>query len=178
MVTSLGPVVVGICRTSGALSSVRRLPEGDCRMQRELSTTAGRLIRAIMLRDNDSFKLWRADMNLDEQAQAPLFDLIFEVFQTLVLIRFQALTEGDQIAEFVYRERLLLWPRRGFDQDKAVRLVRSALGERGRVIDVSTKEVVILRLQLITYLAEEMSLTEEQIVHLISDGERAVAGSA
>jgi hypothetical protein len=145
-------------------------------MHRELSTTAGRLIRAVMLRDNDSFKFWRAAINLDEQAQAPLFDLIFEVFRTLVLIRFQALTAGDQIAEFVYRERLLLWPESGFDKDKTIRLVRSALGERGRLTDVSTKDVVTLRLQLITYLAEDMLLTEEQIVHLISDGERAVAG--
>lgn len=144
-------------------------------MKSEPGTPGGRLIRAIALRDNDSFKLWRADVNLSEEAQAPLYDLIFEVFLTLVLLRFQNLANEGQVKEFIYRERLLLLPVAGFSRAKAELLVRSALGERGRISDISTGERVQLRLQLITYLVEDLSLVDEQIVHLIIDGERAVA---
>jgi len=102
-------------------------------------------------------------------------DLLYEVFRSAVVIRFANLEQGKQIDAFVERNRLLLWPEQGFPQDKARRLIRSALGERGLVGDISTEEATIIRMQSIAYLVDDMSMTADQVDWLISEAEHWIS---
>jgi hypothetical protein len=138
-------------------------------------SAASEIIRAVARRDNQSFMSWREKLNRDSASQEIMPDLLYEVFRSAVVLRFANLEQGKQIDAFVERDRLPLWPELGFPKDKARRLLRSALGERGLVGDISTEEVTVIRLQSIAYLAEDMSMTSDQVDWLVSEAERWIA---
>jgi hypothetical protein len=144
-------------------------------MNSESPSVAVEMIRAVARRDSHSFKSWREEYNRDGTAQQIMPDLLYEVFRSAVELRFGSLEQGKQIDAFVHRDRSLLWPELGFPTDRAKRLIRSALGERGQVGDISTEDATVIRLQSIAYLIEDMSMTNDQVDWLISEAERWLA---
>lgn len=144
-------------------------------VDREPASVVSEMIRAVARRDDQSFKNWRKKFNQDRASQEVMPDLLYEVFRSAVVIRFANLEQGKQIDAFVERNRLLLWPEQGFPQDKARRLIRSALGERGLVGDISTEEATIIRMQSIAYLVDDMSMTADQVDWLISEAEHWIS---
>ncbi|WP_147437342.1 hypothetical protein [Micromonospora musae] len=126
-------------------------------------------------RDNGAFEHYRTHVNQDPGEREQLYPLLFEVFRFAVHLRFADDAAIEHIREFLNRPRLLLWPDRGFSKAKAEALVRSALGECGLVAGIATGDVVVIRMQVFTYLVEDMQLGDPELDALIAQAEQWVA---
>ncbi|MGK5740195.1 hypothetical protein [Micromonospora sp. URMC 103] len=138
-------------------------------------TAVGMLLRALARRDNPEFEYWRRQMNHDEREKERLFPLLYEVFRGAVELRFAIEGNPAQIKPFLEQPRLLLWPDHGFAVDKAEALMRSALGEPASVAGFETGDVVVIRMQILTYLVEDLELNDRDLNTLIIQSERWVA---
>ncbi|KKK07465.1 hypothetical protein LQ51_02700 [Micromonospora sp. HK10] len=138
-------------------------------------TAVGMMLRAVARRNEPDFEYWRRQMHLDEDEQNRLYPLVYEVFRGAVELRFAIEGTSDQIRPFLEQPRLLLWPDQGFDTDKAEALMRSALGEPASVAGIATAEVVVIRMQTVTYLVEDLNLNDGDLNKLIGQSERWVA---
>jgi hypothetical protein len=141
----------------------------------ELVTAVGMMLRAVARRDNREFEYWRRQVDHDEEEKERLFPLLYEVFRGAVELRFAIEGNSEQIRPFLERPRLLLWPDQGFAVDKAEALMRSALGEPAWVAGFETGDVVVIRMQTLTYLVEDLELNDRDLNTLISQSERWVA---
>ncbi|SCF38212.1 hypothetical protein [Micromonospora mirobrigensis] len=144
-------------------------------MSQEPMTAVGKALRAVARRDNADFEYWRKQMHRDEQEKMQLYPLLYEVFRGAAELRFAIEGNAGQIRPFVERARPLLWPAQGFPVGKAEALIRSALGESGLVSGFSTEEVVTIRMQTLTYLVEDLDLSDHDLDTLIAQAEQWVA---
>jgi hypothetical protein len=135
------------------------------------------MLRAVARRDNPAFEYWRARVKLAEDERERLYPLLYEVFRAAVELRFAGDEAPERIRAFLRQPRLLLWPDQGFAVDRAEALIRSALGEPGLVSGFTTEDVVVIRMQTLTYLVEDMALDEPQLDALIGRSERWVAAN-
>jgi hypothetical protein len=143
-----------------------------------VATPVGQMIRAVARRDNDAFVYWRGEVLKDDSAQASIYPVLWEVFRLAVILRFESLKHVNQVGPFVRRSRLLMWPRQGFSEDKAIQLIRVALRDDGLAKKrISTRDVIATRLQLVTYLVEDMNMTDEQLDWLVAEGEQRFANN-
>ncbi|MEU6204145.1 hypothetical protein ABZ814_11215 [Micromonospora musae] len=141
----------------------------------KLTTAVGLMLRAVARRDNGAFEHYRTHVNHDPGEKELLYPLLFEAFRFAVHLRFADDAGIEQIQEFLNRPRLLLWPDKGFSKAEAEALMRSALGETGLVAGIATGDVVLLRLQVFTYLVEDMQLSDPELDALIAQSEQWVA---
>jgi hypothetical protein len=139
------------------------------------TTIVGHMLKAIARRDNEVFVRWRAELNKNKAAQRILYPVLYETFRAAVEQRFAEGEDVRNITRFLNQPRLLLWPEAGFPIIEAEALIRSALGEQGLVDGISTENVVRIRYQLLTYLVEDLRLTDTELDTLIVDSERWVA---
>jgi hypothetical protein len=133
------------------------------------------MLRAVARRNNPEFEHYREHMNQDESEKKRLYPLLYEVFRSVVDLRFEGEQTVEQVRAFLGRPRQLLWPDKGFSTANAEALIRSVLGERGLVSGIATGDVVTTRMQTITYLVEDMQLSEQDLNALISESEELVA---
>jgi hypothetical protein len=141
------------------------------------STVVANMLRAIALRDNPGFFDWRRAMNRDDSAKQLVYPLLFEVFSLLTVRRFLDGDDVSDIRRFLTQPRVLLWPESGFSVPDAEALIRSALGVSGLVGHLTTRDVVVLRVQLVTYLVEDLELSLADLDALIDEAERIVLES-
>jgi hypothetical protein len=135
------------------------------------------MLRAVARRDKTAFEHYREHMNQDEQEKTRLYPLLYEVFRSAVELKFADDGSAERVRAFLGRPRLALWPDKGFSTAKAEALIRSALGERGLVSGIATGEVVTIRMQALTYLVEDMQLSDQDLDVLISRSEESVAAN-
>jgi hypothetical protein len=124
------------------------------------------MLKAIARRDNEVFVRWRAELNKNKAAQRILYPVLYETFRAAVEQRFAEGEDVRNITRFLNQPRLLLWPEAGFPIIEA---------EQGLVDGISTENVVRIRYQLLTYLVEDLRLTDTELDTLIVDSERWVA---
>ncbi|WP_319461060.1 hypothetical protein [Micromonospora sp. RTP1Z1] len=135
------------------------------------------MLGAVARRDNPGFFTWRNEMNRNDLAQQLLYPFLYEVFRLLVVRRFHDSDEVAEIRGFLAQPRLLLWPESGLCAPDAEALIRSALGASGLVGHLATGDIVVLRLQLMTYLVEDLKLSPTDLDALIAEAERFVLDS-
>src|SRR3954454_20245400 len=136
------------------------------------STTVGKFIVAAARRDRDGFSHWRAELNRDESAQELLYPLLYEGLRSMVEMHFHDLGSADRIDAFTGKERVPVWPAAPFPADTARRLMRAALGDDADISDILTADRVSTRIQVITYLAGDLSLTDDQLNWIVTTSEQ------
>jgi hypothetical protein len=138
-------------------------------------TINGKLIHALARRDSGEFDFWYLRMRQNAEAQEALFEMYYGVFGELAVLRFPPGVDIRNIVKFLVVPRVSVFPALCLPVLEAEALIRSALGERGLVDGIPGELAIEIWMQLITYLCEDLELSDAQLCDVIGRAEARVA---
>lgn len=144
-------------------------------MTRVPRTINGKLILALARRDSADFDRWYLRMRKDSDAQEALFEMYYGVFGELAVLRFPPGCDMRSVAKFLVAPRVPVFPALQLPVLESEALVRSALGERGLVEGIPGDLAIEIWMRLITYLYEDLGISDDRLCELIGRVESRVA---
>lgn len=138
-------------------------------------TVNGKLILALSRRDSGDFDRWYLMMREDDEAQETLFEMYCGVLEELAKLRFPPGCDVRNVVKFLTVSRVPVFPALYLPILESEAIVRSALGEQGLVEGIPGKLAVEILMQLITYLYEDLGISEGRLRELIGRIEDRVA---